>query len=183
MRTIALAAAGLAGLFAAAAAQAQTVTATYAVTQTGVSRLYGFFGYTPDGGSFTPLAGYDIVGASVVIDYAPEPGEDINDLFIGMAVPVEGSASQFFGVTGDQFTQTSPGTYHYERFTDDFNGTITSGSFGLDTYSLNADGGPSGTAGVYGDGSGFSYTVAVPEPTTAAAAMAGTALLLRRRRR
>ena len=103
-----------------------------------------------------------------------------------MSVPVEGSVSQFFGVTGDQFTQTSPGNYHYERFTDDFNGTITGGGFGIVTYSLDDLGNAMGTDGVYAEGSGYRYTVSlapVPEPTTAAAAGAAGLLLLARRRR
>ena len=183
MRPFALASAALGLLAACAAADAQTVTAEYLITRTGVASDYRIFGYTPEGGSFTPLDGDAIVAASLVLDYSPEPGEDINDLFIGMAVPVDGSVSQFFGVTGDQFTQTSPGTYHYERFTDDFNGTITTGGFGIETYSLDDNGIQTGTDGVYAEGSGFRYTVAVPEPTTAVAGAAGLLLLARRPRR
>ena len=46
-------------------------------------------------------------------------------LRMDMAVPVEGSQSQFFLVTGSQLVETTPGTWHYQLSTDLFNGTIT----------------------------------------------------------
>lgn len=148
-------------------ARAENVEAYYAVNRTGISLLFGSFGYTPPGGSYTPLIGNQIVSASLTIDYRPAEGEDINNLRISMAVPTDG-ASQFFGVEGSQFTQTTPGLFHFDLTTSLFNGTVLPGAFGLDTYSL-VDGGPTGTAGEYAEGSGFRYTVAlaaVPEPAT-----------------
>ena len=171
----------------AAPARAEDVVAYYAVNRTGVSFLFGTFGYTPPGGSFTSLVGNQIVSASLTIDYRPAEGEDINNLFIGMAVPTDG-ASQFFGVEGSAFTQTAPGLFHYDLTSDLFNGTILPGAFGLDTYSL-VDGGPTGTDGQYAEGSGFRYTVAlpaVPEPATWALLAGGGSLgltLLGQRRR
>ena len=149
-------------LLASAAFACADVVAYYPVTQTGTSRDYFLFGYTAEDGTFVPLTGEQIVSASLTIDYTPAPGEDINNLFIGMAVPTEAD-EQFFGVMGTDFILTSPGHYHYDLTTDIFNGTIRAGAFGIETYSL-IDGEGQATDGQYLEGSGFRYTVAaVPE--------------------
>lgn len=155
-------------------ARAEDVVAYYIVNQTGIARDFFVFGYTPEGGSFTPLDGNQIVSANLTIDYRPAAGEDINNLFIGMAVPTD-AATQFFGVMGTDFTMTAPGLFHYDLTTDAFNGTIRAGSFGLETYSL-IDGEGMATDGQYLEGSGFRYTVAlpaVPEPSTWAMMVVG----------
>ena len=158
------------------------VVAYYPITQTGSARDYRVFGYTAEDGSFVPLVNDQIVSANLTLDYTPAPGEDINNLFIGMTVPTD-SEMQFFSVTGADFVQTAPGVYHYDLTTDLFNGTVRDGGFGIETYSL-VDGEGQATDGQYLEGSGFRYTVAlVPEPSTWALLGSGGAALLSRRAR
>lgn len=147
-------------------AKADEVQAYYRVNFTGIFILYQGFGYTAPGGNFVSLVGDELEGAELTIDYRPAPGEDINNLFIYMQVPIAPDPP-FFAVNGSEFTETSPGLFHYDVTTNEFNGTILPGTFELGTYSL-VDGMTTGTAGQYLPGSGFYYTVntAVPEPST-----------------
>jgi len=100
---------------------------------------------------------------------------------MAMTVPVEGAESQYFAVDASQLVETSPGLYHFDLTTDDFNGVIYSGRWSIKSYVLDPNGNPLGIPGWLSPDTGFSFTVsspsAVPEPASAAMLLAGLALI------
>lgn len=194
--TLAFAAPGFAaepaGAFSAATPTLGTTPGTmdlfYRVPTIGISMLVRGMGYSDDDGNWISLAGQQILSARVVIDFTPEPGVDVSMLRMDMAVPVEGSQSQFFLVTGSQLVETTPGTWHYELSTDLFNGTILDGRFGIESYGLTPDGASIGLPGMLSPETGFYFTVSTPVPEAGSALMllaglgAGVPVLARRRR-
>lgn len=163
------------------AAAADTIDLFYNVPLIGVSLDYGGMGYTDADGNFVNLAGQEILSASVEIDFRPGRSIDWNTLHMAMVVPVEGAESQYFAVDASQLVETSPGLYHFEMTTDDFNGVIYSGRWSIESYALDADGNPIKIGGWLSPDTGFSFTVsspsAVPEPASAAMLLAGLALI------
>ena len=173
----------------AAVAPADVVTAEYNLPETlpagGMSLDYGFFGYEGPNG-FESLVGHEVIASRFDATFTPDPGVDIQDLFIGFVVPVDPTLSgeTFWAITGDMFTETVPGSgvYTLSLSTDDFNGPARPGRFSLEAHTL-ADP-PTPIGGTFAPGSGFEFDVLrVPEPTSAMAlAGAAGALGLRRRR-
>ena len=180
-----MAAASLAGAlvaFSGTASAADTIEVSYLVPFVGISLDYRGIGYTGPDGSFVSLTGEQILSARVEVDFTPEPGVDWSTFHMTMVVPVTGAQSQFFGVDGSQLIETTPGTYHYELTSNDFNGTIVDGRFSVESYGLDADGNPIALAGTLSDTTGFYYTVTlptapVPEPASAWLLVAGLAAL------
>lgn len=177
---LALAALGLT----AKSADAEIVTRTFPLPHVGISLDYGNFGYTDPDDNYVVLTGYDIVHTHAVIDYTPAPGEDPSLFTVHMVVPVTGANSEFLEILGSSFTETTPGHFHYELDSDDFNGTIRAGRYSLEIYSQDAEGNPISTAGVIDPTSGITFSVAIPEPTGSVLGFApiATALLTRRRK-
>lgn len=172
---------GVAMLGLAASSQAELVTAEFPLPRVGIALNYGSFGYTPEGGDYTILTGAEIVSSKVVFDWTPAAGVDPTNLVVAMTVPVENAVSEYFAFTGEDLVETTPGTFRYEFVTNDHNGVIRGGRFGIETYGLDPEGNPITLPGVVNDGSGYYFTVLVPEPATLSA-LAGGAMLLSRRR-
>lgn len=169
-----------------ASAQTSTVDLFYSVPRMGISLDYFAMGYSDGDGNFVNLTGNQIVSASVVLDFTPDPGVDITGLHMTMAVPVTGSVSEFFEVGYDDLVEIEPGHYRADFDSSDFNGTIRSGRFSIESYALDGDGNPISVEGLVGADTGFYFTVqtAVPEPASALMLLAGLALapVLARRR-
>ena len=178
------------------AAVTPTVVAPYEIDnpQAGpVSINYFQFGYTNSNGDFGPLTGNRIVSSRVTINFRPglvDNGNgqmvpfNVNHLEVSMVVPVlldDPNGSELFEVLGADMVQTSPGNYAHELVTDAFNGEIRSGRFSLDIEAFDAQGEPVPLAGEFFGGSGFYYTVAVPEPGFMVVLPALAMLAVRRR--
>jgi hypothetical protein len=158
-----------------------------------VSLNFFQFGYTDGGGDFIPLTGAHIEQAQVKINFrpglVPGPGPhqvpfDVDQLRVSMVVPVlldDPKGTELFLVEGTQLVETSPGTFTFNLTTDAFNGEIRSGRFSLDIGAFDEQGEPVPMAGEFFGGSGFYYTVAVPEPASVGL-LAVASLVLRRRR-
>lgn len=172
---------GAAILAGASVSNAEVVTAEFPIPMVGIALNYGSFGYTPEGGDYTVLTDAEIISSRVTFKFTPNQGVDPSALVVAMAVPVTGAVSEYFAFDGSDLVQTSPGVYEYSLITNDHNGIIRGGRFGIETYGLDPDGNPVGLPGVVSDDSGFYFTVVVPEPTTLTA-VAGASLLMTRRR-
>lgn len=184
---------------ASAAFAADTVIAPYEIDnpQAGPIALNYFqFGYTnPGSGEFEPLTGNRIVSSRVTVNFRPglvDNGSgqmvpfDVNHLELSMVVPVildDQNGTELFHVLGSDLVQTAPGTWTYELVTDAFNGEIRGGRFSLDIEAFDQQGDPVPLAGEFFGGSGFFYTVAVPEPAAGLVALPAIAALVGRRRR
>lgn len=163
-----------------------TITRSYLMPRIGITYDYFAFGISDPDGNFVSLAGQQILSSRVEIDFTPEPGVDVSSLVMWMAVPVQGVASQYFGIEGSQLVQTTPGTWHYELTTDAYNGIIYNGRFSVQSYGLNSLGDPISLPGLVSATTGFHFTVGSPVPeagTWALMAIGLPALLLVRRRK
>lgn len=184
---IARAALALGALAAGSQAQAtETITRSYLMPFIGITLDYFAFGVSDADGNFVSLAGQQILSSRVEIDFTPEPGVDVSSLVMWMAVPVQGVASQYFGIEGSQLVQTTPGTWHYELTTDAYNGILYNGRFSVQSYGLNSLGDPVQLPGTVTATTGFHFTVGSPVPeagTWALMAVGLPALLLVRRRK
>lgn len=173
--------------FASEAAVDQTHDLFYSVWRMGIAISYLGMGYSDDDGNFVSLAGSQITSASVILSYTAEPGDDIASIVMHMDVPVTGSQSVWFEVTGDQLTQTSPGVWSYTMTTDIFNGTVRAGRFGIESFAFDANGNPVGLGGDMSADTGFYFTVQspVPEASTTLMLLGGLGVLplLARRRK
>jgi hypothetical protein len=168
---------------AASSAPAATINRVYPLFTTGIELNYGAVIYDPeDGTDPINLTGFPLVKTNVVLDYTPADGEKISDYRVEMLVPVTGAQEEFLLISGDDMTETSPGTFHYELSTDIYDGTIRPGRFSVMTYSMDPDGNPISTAGEYADNSGITLVVETPEPASLAAIGGGLLAFARRRR-
>lgn len=168
------------------ASATDTIERSYLIPRIGITYDYFAFGINDPDGNFINLAGQQILSSRVEIEFTPDPGVDISTLVMWMAVPVQGVASQYFGIEGSQLVETTPGTWRYALTTDAYNGIIYSGRFSVQAYGLNSLGDPITLPGIVGENTGFHFTVGspVPEAGTWALMAAGVpALLLVRRRR
>lgn len=177
--------------FAATPVSAATVEVSYLPPIIGIEMSYREMAYFGADGSAISLAGADITSATVVVDFTMLDGADASTFHMDMVVPVSGSASQFFEVTGADLTEVSPDHYTYSLTTNDFNGEIFSSAFGVETYGLDSDGNPIKLPALVDPSTGFYFTVAtpaapVPEPSSAILLFGGlafmTRLLARRRK-
>ena len=177
--------------FAATPVSAANVEVSYLPPIVGVEMLYREMAYTAADGSVVSLAGANITSATVLVDFTMLDGADASTFHMDMLVPVSGSASQFFEVTGSDLTEVSPDHYTYSLTTNDFNGEIFSSRFAVETYGLDSDGNPISLPALVDPSTGFYFTVAspaapVPEPSSAMLLFGGlafmTPLLARRRK-
>lgn len=149
----------------------------------GISARYFVFGYTPDGGDFVDLTGYEIVSSRAHINFTPDPGTNAKNMVAQMVVPVLDAQSEFYEVLGSDLIETTPGVWQFDIPANDlYDGIIRTGSFTVDCYGQDPiTGDPTSIAGTFSDDSGFFFTVNVPEPMSGAMAAVGMMLLRRRR--